>query len=115
MEATMVQAMPRGRGADIARLVEADLEARVEMGRVQYGERLRAHNGRDAMVDALQEGYDLVLYLKQCEVEQQWVNAQLQGLRAQLAASQSLGREDIVEIVALLSCILDRSIVPSVE
>lgn len=65
MEATMLQAMPRGRGADIARLVEADLEARVEMGRVQYGERLRAHNGRDAMVDLYQELLDACLYARQ--------------------------------------------------
>lgn len=62
--ATAHQRRPRGRGADIATLVHADIEERVELGKQQYGERLRAHNGRDALVDAYQEGLDLVLYLR---------------------------------------------------
>lgn len=50
--ATDDQPTPSGTGADIAQLVQADIEARAEKGEATYGERLRAGNGRDALVDA---------------------------------------------------------------
>jgi len=65
LKATEEQPIPKGAGADIATLVHADIEARVEYGVTRYGERLTSHNGRDALADAYQEALDLVMYLRQ--------------------------------------------------
>ena len=65
MKATEEQPLPHGTGVDIANLVHADIEARVEYGIKRYGERLTSHNGRDALADAYQEALDLVMYLRQ--------------------------------------------------
>lgn len=57
-----------GRGmkrTEIAPLVNADIQARIEKGTKQYGEPLTAHNGRDALWDAYEEAIDLALYLRQ--------------------------------------------------
>ena len=54
---------------DIAKLVEKDIEERVQKGKIEYGERLRAFNGRDALQDAYEEALDLALYLKQALIE----------------------------------------------
>jgi acyl carrier protein len=81
------QPLPHGTGADIASLVIAeigeiyasstiaplliaDIETRVAAGENKYGERLRANNGRDALLDAYQKAIDLTLYLRQ-EVDEQ--------------------------------------------
>ena len=65
MKAIEKQPMPSGSGVDIANLVHADIEARVEYGVAHYGERLTSHNGRDALADAYQEALDLAMYLRQ--------------------------------------------------
>lgn len=39
---------------------------RDRLGVRKYGTRLRAHNGRRALVDAYQEALDLAVYLRQC-------------------------------------------------
>ena len=62
---TKHQPKPNGRGAVILPLVLADLRLRAERGRAEYGEYLRADNGRDALIDAYQEALDLVMYLRQ--------------------------------------------------
>lgn len=49
----------------IIELVMADFLARAETGKIKYGVFLQAHNGRDALMDAYQEGIDLVMYLRQ--------------------------------------------------
>jgi len=67
--ALAVQPMPKGTGPDIITLVRADLEGRAEIGKRKYGERLRACNGRDALIDAYQEALDLCVYLRQVIVE----------------------------------------------
>lgn len=69
MKAVEQQPIPHGVGMDIATLVHIDIEQRVEYGAAHYGERLKAHNGRDALADAYQEALDLVMYLRQviCE------------------------------------------------
>lgn len=59
------QKEPKGRGADIAVLVQKDIEMRAVIGEQTYGERLRAHNGRSALIDAYQEALDLAMYLRQ--------------------------------------------------
>lgn len=46
-------------------LVIADMQERDRVGEQRYGVRLQANNGRDALVDAYQEGMDLVVYLRQ--------------------------------------------------
>lgn len=46
-------------------LVIADMQARDAEGRRKYGTPLQPFNGRDALVDAYQEGLDLVVYLRQ--------------------------------------------------
>lgn len=50
--------------------VIADLKERAEFGIKKYGTPLMTHNGRRALVDALQEAYDLVMYLKQAILEE---------------------------------------------
>lgn len=61
----MNQPTPKGTGPAIGDLVCADIMARNELGIRKYGEALRAHNGRDALVDAYQEALDLCQYLRQ--------------------------------------------------
>lgn len=63
------QPQPRGSGAEILPLVQADLTARAEMGREKYGTTLRVNNGRDALMDAYQEALDLAMYLRQAIAE----------------------------------------------
>lgn len=53
----------------VARGLHDDIEARVKMGEAKYGERLRAFNGRDPLVDAFQELLDCWNYLRQYEEE----------------------------------------------
>ncbi len=62
---------PNGTGQDIFSLVTEDLEERAKKGEKEYGERLRAFNGRDALIDAYQEVLDLAVYLRQLIVEKQ--------------------------------------------
>jgi hypothetical protein len=80
--ATTEQPAPKGTGADIARLVQADIEARAQKGEAAYGERLRAHNGRDALVDAYQERLDDVMYTRQMIEEREDLRAEVERLRA---------------------------------
>ena len=56
-------------GPAIWPLVVADMQARDELGRKRYGTPLRAHNGRDPLVDAYEEALDLAVYLRQAIVE----------------------------------------------
>lgn len=63
--ATLKQASPKGSGVPIINLVMLDLEARAVIGEETYGERLKAHNGRNALIDAYQEALDLTMYLRQ--------------------------------------------------
>lgn len=55
--------------ARIAMAIVADCRARDRLGRERYGTPLRAHNGRDALVDAYQEALDLLAYLGQLAIE----------------------------------------------
>jgi len=59
------QPTPHGTGPAIAELVQKDIDARMEKGLETYGEKLRAHNGRDPLVDAYEEVLDLAVYLRQ--------------------------------------------------
>lgn len=48
--------------AELGMSIMDDLEARARMGEAKYGQRLRAHNGRDALVDLYQELLDAAVY-----------------------------------------------------
>lgn len=54
------------------------LAARKEFGLQKYGTVLKTHNGRDPMIDALQEGLDMIVYLRQGAMENDtWVRREL--------------------------------------
>lgn len=78
-EALMDQPTPKGKGEDVSRAVQRDLEDRIEMGAKRYGERLKTFNGRDALIDAYQEVLDLAVYLKQYLMEQRAGQDQADG------------------------------------
>lgn len=64
------QPLPIRNGSrDIQSMVIEDIRARRELGIQRYGTALQAGNGRDALLDAYEEGLDLVCYLKQLMVE----------------------------------------------
>lgn len=64
-KAAVPQPMPTGEGEDILTLVLNDLKDRSDEGLKKYGTRLRANNGRDALMDAYQEALDMCQYLRQ--------------------------------------------------
>lgn len=60
------QPMPAGnKRVYVQRLVQQDIEDRLEFGIGKYGTGLQAFNGRDALEDAYQEALDLCCYLRQ--------------------------------------------------
>jgi hypothetical protein len=63
------QPTPNGTGPDIAGLVHLDLEARVKKGEAEYGQRLKPHNGRDALWDLYEELLDAAMYARQAIYE----------------------------------------------
>lgn len=48
-----------------AALLADDMDKRKQLGITRYGQPLRAHNGRDAVRDAVDEAADLLVYLRQ--------------------------------------------------
>lgn len=63
------QPQPHGTGAPVGeRLIEL-IRERTKLGVEKYGEPLTTHNGRDAMLDAIQESIDLNQYLMQVLME----------------------------------------------
>lgn len=69
-DAIKEQPMPKGRGRVILDLVKNDLDMRAIKGEKTYGEKLKAFNGRNALLDAYQEALDLCMYLRQALEEQ---------------------------------------------
>lgn len=80
-DAILEQPRPKGQGSEILPFLlsffslpegawlRADLEARTKKGVETYGEPLTSENGRDALVDALQEVEDLLQYAGQIALE----------------------------------------------
>jgi hypothetical protein len=68
--ASTPEAMPTEGRQDVLPEIMADLEARSIIGAKKYGTVLQSHNGRNCLMDAYQEGLDLVMYLKQALMEQ---------------------------------------------
>ncbi len=87
-----------GAGPPIIDLVLADLRDRAAVGLARYGTPLRAHNGRDALVDAYQEALDLAMYLRQ-EIEERGAAAQalaaLAAERDALIAERDAAMQDL--------------------
>ncbi len=69
--ATDVQPQPHGNGNIVLAHVLSDLSERADFGKLKYGTFLKTNNGRDALMDAYQEGLDLVMYLKQLLLERE--------------------------------------------
>lgn len=82
-DAAAVQPKPVSKNEDIdvavvaaARLKELglnevaeDIEARIRLGERKYGSRLKAFNGRNALLDLMQESLDAINYAQQCQIE----------------------------------------------
>lgn len=80
-DAAAPQPIPVGDGIDVAvvaaeRLkalgldeIAEDIEARIRLGERKYGSRLKAFNGRSALLDLLQESLDAINYAQQCQIE----------------------------------------------
>jgi hypothetical protein len=49
--------------------IAEDIEARIRLGERKYGTRLKAFNGRSALLDLLQESLDAINYSMQCQIE----------------------------------------------
>lgn len=66
------QPLPQPSDAPIAhRMVQADLEARLQLGIQRYGQPLQAFNGRNSLRDAYEEVLDLAVYLRTALYEQE--------------------------------------------
>ena len=59
----------RSDGPDVAWEVIRDIQARRQLGIERYGQPLKPHNGRDALLDLYEELVDSVCYLKQVLIE----------------------------------------------
>jgi len=51
--------------------VRKNMKERDNIGKERYNTRLQPFNNRDALIDAVQEGYDLLVYIKQQLLEDQ--------------------------------------------
>lgn len=72
-KSTVHEPMPNASGEKQTVVVDElvkDLQARVEVGKIKYGESLKSHNGRNCLMDAYQEVLDLAMYFKQLLIEQ---------------------------------------------
>lgn len=56
-------------GPNMQDLVIQDIQKRLEVGIQRYGSGLKAHNGRDSLLDAYEESLDLCIYLRQVMFE----------------------------------------------
>lgn len=63
------QPAPTGDGPEVLPVVIERLKGRSEKGRRKYGTPLRAHNGRDALQDAIDEVDDQQAYLTQLQMQ----------------------------------------------
>jgi hypothetical protein len=69
MNVSRPEPAPRPGSQDVTDLLIAFLRQRAEAGQQKYGRPLQTNNGRDALMDALQESLDLCQYLFQRVLE----------------------------------------------
>lgn len=79
----------------IVDLVIEDMRSRSEFGERKYGVKLQSFNGRNSIVDAVQEVYDLAVYIKQAQEELKQLGSDLHDLLKMENASS----EDILESI----------------
>lgn len=77
--ATTPQPAPIGDGTVVLDDLVALLRSRSEFGKRKYGTVLRAFNGRDPYLDALQELLDLFVYLNQAQMEKAEIEARIRS------------------------------------
>lgn len=87
------QPTPHGQGPRVTPLVVQDLLARDELGKGEYGEYLRSHNGRNSLLDAYNESLDQSKYLKQHLMEREAMLRWLRDLEHRLYAAGDTGNE----------------------
>lgn len=104
-EATMNQGRPNGSGVPIVELVKQDLDARAAIGEKKYGQKLKANNGRDALVDAYQEVLDLAKYLRQ-EIEERSLRTATDNISEAMSAET---RQDWGEPCGCRKCLESRN------
>jgi hypothetical protein len=76
------QPLPTEGQEDVQAAVIREIEDRRALGISRYGRPLQTFNGRNAFQDAREEALDLVMYLKQAELEQAALKARIdQALR----------------------------------
>ena len=90
MDASKREPMPVKGRVDILQLVIEDFKRRDAMGRRKYGTTLQSHNGRDAMMDLLQELEDAVMYLKQVMVERDMASEASNLAQVELSALNTI-------------------------
>lgn len=104
-DAAAGEPMPTGNGVDVAVVaaqwfknngydeIAEDIEARIRLGERKYGTRLKAFNGRVALMDLYQEVLDAINYAQQCVIEDKpdKVTAQIILDKLQLLAVQVQG------------------------
>lgn len=61
------------------------LDAQEQKGIATYGTTLQTHNGRDALLDGMQEAVDLFQYLVQAKLERDELRIEVARLRAEIA------------------------------
>jgi hypothetical protein len=94
-KATTEQQLPHH--SNVTSLVREDLELRAQKGEATYGQRLRPHIGRNALVDAYQEALDLSVYLKQRMLEEEGF---LTALETMIASAHANGSGDHAGLVS---------------
>lgn len=70
-EAATEQAAPNPGRVAVLPYVHAAIDARAKMGEQRYGTLLKTGNGRDALMDALQESLDAPFYIMQALLERE--------------------------------------------
>lgn len=73
-------------------------EERDAMGRAKYGTALRVHNGREPLVDALQEALDLAVYLQQALMRVEGLGLQHRNLRSMRDCAICLAQDILDEV-----------------
>lgn len=84
-------------GPDVTTLVREDLELRAKKGEATYGQRLRPHIGRNALLDAYQEVLDLTVYFKQRMLEEEAFLRQLDELIASASSTRSADAPGLIK------------------
>lgn len=69
-KASEYQPHPRRGEKVVVDVILADIRERAEVGRQKYGHYLETNNGRNPLWDAYQEAIDLVMYLRQALLEE---------------------------------------------